>query len=176
MQMTTMTTTMSTAAAATSAVAAARPAHGLALADRGAEETFLTLTVAGQGCGVPVLAVRDVLGAQAITRIPLAPPEVAGGLNLRGRIVTAIDLRLRLGLPPRMPGESAMSVVVEQQGELYSLLADSVGEVIPLPQAEFALNPPTLDPLWREISRGVYREGGRLLVVLDVERVLAIGG
>ncbi len=161
---------------AAAAGAPPRPASGLALVDHGAGETFLTLTVAGQGCAVPVPAVRDVLGAQAITRIPLAPPEVAGGLNLRGRIVTAIDLRRRLGLPPRMPGEGAMSVVVEQQGELYSLLADAVGEVLPLPQAEFAPNPPTLDPLWREISRGVHREGGRLLIVLDVERVLAIGG
>ena len=143
--------------------------------DHAAGETFLTLTVAGQDCGVPVLAVRDVLGAQAITRIPLAPPEVAGSLNLRGRIVTAIDLRRRLGLPPRMAGESAMSVVVEQQGELYSLLADTVGEVMALPREGFAPNPPTLDPLWREISRGVHRQDGRLLVVLDVERVLPAG-
>jgi purine-binding chemotaxis protein CheW len=65
---------------------------------------MLTLTVAGQLCGVPVLAVRDILGSQAITRMPLAPREVAGSLNLRGRIVTAIELRSRLGLPPREPG------------------------------------------------------------------------
>jgi purine-binding chemotaxis protein CheW len=152
------------------------PPAALALAGRGDGETFLTLTVAGQPCALPVLAVRDVLAAQAITRIPLAPAEVAGSLNLRGRIVTAIDLRRRLGLPPRLPGEpAAMSVVVEHQGELYSLLADAVGEVIPLLREGFAPNPPTLDPLWREISRGVHREDGRLLVVLEVERVLAIG-
>jgi purine-binding chemotaxis protein CheW len=148
---------------------------GFAVAGREGE-VFLTLTVAGQPCAVPVLAVRDVLGAQAITRIPLAPPEVAGGLNLRGRIVTAIDLRRRLGLPPRAAGEGAMSVVVEQQGELYSLLADAVGEVVPLPRGGFAANPPTLDPLWREVSRGVHRQEDRLLVMLDVERVLAVGG
>ena len=68
----------------------------LALAER-EDEVFLTLTVAGQTCSIPVLLVRDVLGPQAITPIPLAPAEVAGGLNLRGRIVTAIDLRRRLG-------------------------------------------------------------------------------
>jgi purine-binding chemotaxis protein CheW len=141
----------------------------------GEAETVLTLTVAGQVCAVPVLAVRDVLGAQAITRIPLAPAEVAGSLNLRGRIVTAIDLRRRLGLPPRAAGEPAMSVVVEQGGELYSLLADTVGEVIALPPDGFAANPPTVDPLWREVSRGVHREEDRLLVLLDVGRVLAIG-
>ncbi len=139
-------------------------------------ELFLTLSVADQPCGVPVLAVRDVLGPQAITRIPLAPSEVAGGLNLRGRIVTALDLRRRLGLPDRPAGVQPMSVVVEQGGELYSLLADEVGEVLPLRAEESAVNPPTLDPLWREVSRGVHRRDGKLLIVLDVERVLAIGG
>ena len=78
---------------------------------------FVTLTVADQLCGVPVMAVRDILGPQAITRIPLAPPEIAGSLNLRGRIVTAIDLRRRLRLPPAPPGAPRMSVVVEQGGE-----------------------------------------------------------
>ncbi|MBX6747402.1 MAG: chemotaxis protein CheW [Acetobacteraceae bacterium] len=149
-------------------------ASGLALAET-AEAVFLTLTVADQLCGVPVLAVRDVLGPQTITRIPLAPPEVAGSLNLRGRIVTAIDLRRRLGLPPRDAGAAPMSVVVEREGELYSLLADQVGEVLPLPRSDRAPNPPTLDPLWREVSDGVHRLGERLLILLDVERVLAIG-
>ncbi|MFC7735128.1 chemotaxis protein CheW [Roseomonas sp. GCM10028921] len=149
------------------------------------DTAILTLTVAGQLCGVPVLGVRDILGAQAITPIPLAPPEVAGGLNLRGRIVTAVDLRRRLGLPPREPGASApMSVVVEGGGELYALLADSVGDVLALPEAGLAPNPPTLDPLWRDVCAGVYQnvpgsgqEGGaaRLLIMLDVDRVLDIG-
>ena len=148
--------------------------EGSGLAEEAAE-MFLTLTVAGQLCGVPVLAVRDVLGAQAITRIPLAPAEVAGSLNLRGRIVTAVDLRRRLGLALREDGaRGAMSVVVERDGELYSLLADEVGEVLPLPRADRACNPPTLDPLWREVSEGVHRLGERLLILLDVERILAI--
>jgi purine-binding chemotaxis protein CheW len=138
-------------------------------------DLLLTLTVAGQPCGVPVLAVRDVLGPQAITRIPLAPPEVAGGLNLRGRIVTALDLRRRLGLPAREAGAKPMSVVVEQSGELYSLLADAVGEVVPFAAEEAAPNPPTLDPLWREVSLGVHRQDDGLLVVLDVARVLDLG-
>lgn len=141
-----------------------------------AAEMVLTLTVAGQLCGVPVLAVRDILAAQAITRVPLAPPEVAGSLNLRGRIVTAIDLRRRLGLPGRPAGSPPpMSVVVEQGGELYSLLSDAVGEVVALPSEGFAGNPPTLDNTWREISRGVHRRGDGLLIMLDVDRILAIG-
>ena len=139
------------------------------------EDVFLTLTVAGQTCAVPVLMVRDVLGAHAITRIPLAPGEVAGSLNLRGRIVTAVDLRCRLGLPPRDPGTRPMSVVVEQAAELYSLQVDEVGEVVPLPGAGFTANPPTLDPLWRDVSRGVHRQEGQLVIALDVGRVLAIG-
>lgn len=141
----------------------------------GEEAVFLTLVVAGQWCAVPVLAVRDVLGAHSITRIPLAREEVAGSLNLRGRIVTALDLRLRLGLPPRGAEAAAMSVVVEQGGELYALLVDQVGEVMPLPPEGFAPHPPTLDPLWREVSDGVHRQQDRLVIVLDVGRVLAIG-
>jgi purine-binding chemotaxis protein CheW len=146
-----------------------------AVADAAAE-LVLTLTVAGQLCGVPVLAVRDILAAQAITRVPLAPPEVAGSLNLRGRIVTAIDLRRRLGLAARPAGSAPpMSVVVELGGELYSLLSDSVGEVVGLPAEGFAGNPPTLEPLWRDVSRGVHRQGEQLLIMLDVERILTIG-
>ncbi len=145
--------------------------HAVAEAD-----LVLTLTVAGQDCGVPVLVVRDVLGPQTITRIPLAPGEVEGAMNLRGRIVTAVDLRRRLGLAPRPKDRQPMSIVVELGGELYSMLADTVGEVIPLSPAERAPNPPTLDPVWREVSRGVHRRDGQLLLVLDVERLLAIGG
>jgi purine-binding chemotaxis protein CheW len=149
---------------------APRPAAGSA-------ELYLTLTLANQVCGMPVLAVRDVLGHHTLTRIPLAPPEIAGSLNLRGRIVTAIDLRQRLGLPARQPaaGERRMSVVVERDGELYSLLADAVGEVVPLPAADRLSNPPTLDPVWRSVGAGVHRLGEQLVVLLDVERVLALG-
>ena len=160
---------------------AGRPAENADVRGGGdAAEVFLTLSVSGQLCGIPVRVVRDVLGPQAITRIPLAPPEVAGSLNLRGRIVTAVDLRRRLGLPGRGPEAAApMSVVVEHGTDLYSLLADSVGDVVPLGAEGFAPNPPTLDATWRETSRGVHRdvpgEDGRLLIVLDVERVLAIG-
>ncbi|MBP0444899.1 chemotaxis protein CheW [Roseomonas sp. SSH11] len=148
------------------------------------ETAILTLTVAGQLCGVPVLGVRDILGPQVITPIPLAPPEVAGGLNLRGRIVTAVDLRRRLNLPPREAGAGApMSVVVEGGGELYALLADTVGDVLALPEAGLAPNPPTLDPLWQGVCAGVHQdlpgasgEGTQsLLIMLDVERVLDIG-
>ncbi len=139
-----------------------------------AEEVFVTLTVGDQLCGIPVLSVRDVLGPQTITRIPLAPPEVAGSLNLRGRIVTAIDLRRRLRLPPSPAGAPQMSVVAEQGGELYALLVDQVAEVMSLKAAQFERNPPTLPQEWSRYSLGIYRLQGRLLVVLDVAPLLAL--
>lgn len=141
-----------------------------------AEDTqvLVTLTVGDQLCGIPVLAVRDILGEQSITRIPLAPPEIAGSLNLRGRIVTAIDLRRRLHLPAPPPGTPRMSVVAEQGGELYALLVDQVSEVMSLDSSMFERNPPTLDMAWAAFSNGIYRLDGRLLVVLDVPRLLAL--
>jgi purine-binding chemotaxis protein CheW len=138
-------------------------------------DDFVTLTVANQLCGIPVLAVRDILGVQQVTRVPLAPPEVAGSLNLRGRIVTAIDLRRRLGLGAAEAGARPMSVVVETAGEFYSLLVDQVGEVLPLAEEAREANPPTLDPRWRSVALGVYRLQGQLMVVLDVDRLLDLG-
>ena len=140
----------------------------------GSEEAveFVTFVITGQLFGIPVLQVQDVLSTYKITRIPLAPPEIVGSLNLRGRVVTAIDVRLRLGLPPRDEGENHMSIVAECGGELYSLMVDSVGEVLALSQEGYERNPPTLDPKFRTYSDGIYRLEGQLLVVLDVIRLL----
>lgn len=138
-------------------------------------EDFVTLTIADQLFGIPVLQVRDVLGAQRITRVPLAPPEVAGSLNLRGHIVTAIDMRTRLGLPPREDGGGAMSIVVELKSELYSLLVDRVGEVLTVSMADFERHPATIDARWRDVSNGVYRLKDSLLIKLDIVRLLDLG-
>jgi purine-binding chemotaxis protein CheW len=139
---------------------------------------FVSVVISDQLFGIPVLEVRDVLASQRITRVPLAPPEVAGSLNLRGRIVTAIDIRTRLGLPERTEEQAAgkprMSVVVDHGGELYSLMVDSVGEVLSLSKTNFERTPATLDARWREVSAGIYRLAGSLLVVLDVSRLLDI--
>jgi purine-binding chemotaxis protein CheW len=136
------------------------------------ERVYVTLMVADQLFGVPIHSVQDVLGPQRINRIPLAPVEVAGSLNLRGRIVTAIDLRRRMGLPERACDQSGMSVVVDHNGELYSLIMDSAGEVMSLPASAFEPNPATLDPLWQDVTSGIYQLDGRLLVILEIERLL----
>jgi len=136
---------------------------------------YVTFVIAKQMFGIPVLKVQDVLASCEVTRIPLAPPEVAGALNLRGRIVTAIDVRLRLGLAARNTEDHQTSIVVEQNGELYSLMVDEVGEVLSLDPKGFQKNPPTLDARFREYSSGIFRLKERLLVVLDVDGLLDYG-
>jgi len=138
---------------------------------------FVTIYLAGQLCGIPVLAVHDVLSEQKITKIPGAPSAVSGALNLRGRIVTAIDLRKRLNLSEQDEKASSekMSIVVEYNGEPYSLLIDSVGDVLSVAEESFERNPVTLDPCWQSVSAGIYRLDGELLVILDVEKLLSFG-
>lgn len=137
-------------------------------------EDLVTFYIAGQLFGVPVLMVQDILNVQQITPIPLAPPEISGSLNLRGRIVTAIDVRKRLGLVDREQEES-MNIVVGHDNDLYSLMVDSVGEVLAVNSFSFEKNPPTLDQRFRDYSAGIYRLDGTLLVVLDVNRFLDYG-
>jgi len=144
------------------------------LVDTSAMREFITMYIDGQMFGIPVLQVQDVLGPQKITRVPLAPKEVAGSLNLRGRIVTAIDVRTRLGLPPRSDDGKSMSVVADHNGEFYSLIVDQVGEVMALAASDYEKTPATLDERWREISDGVYRLKDMLLIVIDVKRLLRI--
>ena len=140
------------------------PGHGL----------IVSLQVGGQLCGLPVGAVRDVLGPQTITRVPLAAPEIAGNLNLRGRIVTTIDLRKRLGLQVPPGSHPAMSVVTEHGPKLYALLVDRVLEVVSVASLALAPLPPTIAAGWAGFGTGVYQLPDGLLVMLDVHRVLAL--
>src|SRR5437588_5784145 len=93
---------------------------------------YVTVMLDGQLFGLPILRVQDVFMPDRMTRVPLAPPEVAGVLNLRGRIVTAIDMRRRLGLPALDDGRARMAIGVECKGESYGLLIDVIGEVLKL--------------------------------------------
>jgi purine-binding chemotaxis protein CheW len=144
----------------------------MTVANGSAQGIFVTLSVGGQMFGIPVLQVRDILGPQKITHVPLAPPEVLGSLNLRGRIVTAIDVRVRLGLSPQSDDSPSMSIVVDYDEELYSLVVDKIGEVISLSSEIYEKNPATLDAHWQDVSNGIYRLKDCLLVVLDVARLL----
>ena len=137
-------------------------------------EDFVTFTIGNQLFGIPVLRVQDILTPDQIAPIPLAPKEVRGSINLRGRIVTVIDVRVRLSLPRRENAGNGknMGVTVEQDNDLYTLLVDQIGDVIGLSPTLYEKNPGTLDPKWRDFSNGVYRLEKQLLVVLDIERLL----
>ncbi len=135
-------------------------------------ENYVTFIVKEQMFGIPVLKVQDILTPDRIAFIPLAPPEVTGAINLRGRIVTVLDVRVRLGLEKRDSIKDSMGVTIDHQNELYTLLVDKVGDVIGLESDLFEGNPSTLDPIWREFASGVFRLEGKIMVVLDVEKLL----
>jgi purine-binding chemotaxis protein CheW len=133
---------------------------------------YVTFTTADQLFGLPIEGVQDVFKPSSITRVPLAGAEIAGVLNLRGRIVTAIELRSRLGLGQRDNGSVPMAIGIESKGESFGLLVDAVGEVLKLADSEREPNPINLDRNLGRVSAGVYRLDGQLLVVLDIDRVL----
>jgi purine-binding chemotaxis protein CheW len=136
---------------------------------------YVTATIGGQLFGLPIGRVQDVFMPERLTRVPLAATEVAGLLNLRGRIVTVIDMRRRLDFEERAENgakRGPLALGIEHKGESYGLLIDHIGEVLKLSAASREGNPVNLDPRLARVSAGVHRLDGRLLVVLDVERVL----
>src|SRR5579872_499382 len=100
----------------------------------GAVVEYVTAMIGGQLFGLPISRVQDVFMPERVTRVPLASREIAGVLNLRGRIVTVIDMRARLGLPKNDDGKPPMAVGVDLRGESYGLLIDQIGEVLRLPE------------------------------------------
>ena len=135
---------------------------------------YVTALIGGQLFGLPISRVQDVFMPERLTRVPLSSSDVAGVLNLRGRIVTAIDMRARLGLPKNEDGKPPMAVGVELRGESYGLLIDSIGEVLKLADDSREVNPVNLDPRLTKMADGVHRLEGQLMVVLDVDRILEI--
>jgi purine-binding chemotaxis protein CheW len=148
-------------------------------------DEYVTFTAAGQLFGLPIERVQDVFKPSIITRVPLAGPEIAGVLNLRGRIVTAIHLSNRLDLESQplesqrseSDGEAVapMAIGIESGTESFGLLVETVGEVLKLPVSGREPNPINLDRRLSRVSAGVFRLDGQLLVVLDVDRVLELG-
>lgn len=147
-------------------------------ATTGARSTveYITVSIGDQLFGIEVTSVHDVFAPQGITHVPFAPSDVAGIVNMRGRIVTMIDMRERLKLPPYETLDGCMSVGIEKNTESYGLIIDKVGEVLPLERDLMERNPANLDERWRAISLGVYRLEGNLLIILDVDHVLNFGG
>ena len=135
---------------------------------------YVTVTIGDHMFGLPVFRVQDVFVPVGLTRVPLAPPEVAGILNLRGRVVTAIDMRSRLDFGEREPGTPVMAIGIEFKGESYGLLVDAVGEVMQLHNSACEAKPTNLDPRLSRVAAGIYRLEGQLMVVLDVDRILDI--
>lgn len=144
------------------------------VADTSAAEVggqFTTFYVNKMLFGVEVVRVQEVLRAQATTRVPLAPPVVSGLINLRGQIVTAIDMRRRLNLPPRGDGARPMNIVVRTADELVSLLVDEIGDVLEVEAAKFERRPQNVDPAISELIRGVFKLKEQLLLILDTESI-----
>ncbi|HET7848282.1 MAG TPA: chemotaxis protein CheW [Pseudolabrys sp.] len=136
---------------------------------------YVTAGIGGQMFGLPILSVQDVFVPDRLTRVPLSQPEIAGVLNLRGRILTLIDMRRRLGLEGKSSDGQAMAIGVESRGESYGLLVDSVGEVLKLDDRARENSPINLDPRLARVCAGIHRLEGQLLVVLDVDRILDLG-
>lgn len=138
------------------------------------ENQYVSFFVDGQLLGIPVNLVQEVLNPQKIAHVPLARPEITGLLNLRGQIVTAVNLRRRLGLPDLSEGKQSMNVVVRHLTESYSLLVDEVGDVINVAEDSLQPVPPTLDAHWKAVTSGVFRLEGRLFVILNVPALLGV--
>ncbi len=136
------------------------------------EHQYCTFYLAGHYFGLDVLKVQEIIRYQEMTRVPLSPPVVRGLINLRGQIVTAIDLRLRLELADRPADQLPVNVVVHTDDGAVSLLVDEIGDVLEVSEKMFERPPETLKGTARELIRGAYKLEDRLLLILDTERTV----
>lgn len=139
-----------------------------------APSEFVTFRLVDQWIGIPVMIVQEVLVAQRIARVPLAQDGIPGLLNLRGQIVTAVDLRSTLKLPPRDAQSEYMNVVVRHDGELFAFMVDDVGDVVTVDHDAIEAPPSTLDERWRAATSGIVRRDHDLLVVMNVPDLLKL--
>jgi purine-binding chemotaxis protein CheW len=135
-------------------------------------DEVVTFRLGDQWFGVAVLNVQEVIGQLRVARVPLAAPGIAGFLNLRGQIVTAIDLHQRLQIPCDRSEPSSMNVVVRDRDELFALVVDEVGDVAAVAPGALEPAPASLDGAWARICTGVVRMDQGLLAVIDVTRLL----
>ena len=146
------------------------------MANENEAHQFATFFVDGLFFGIGVLNVQEVLRRQEMTRVPLAPPVVEGLINLRGQIVTALDMRRRLRLRPRGTDQPPMNVVVRSEDGAVSLLVDEIGDVVHVTPDQWEPAPRNLAPEMKALISGVYKLSGRLLLVLNTDRVLEVQG
>jgi purine-binding chemotaxis protein CheW len=133
---------------------------------------YVTVMIGAQVFGIPIHQVNEIFKPERLTPVPLSHPDIAGVLNLRGRIVTMIDCRRRLGIAADRVAQEYMAVGVERDGDHYGLLFDGAGEVLRFAPEQIEPAPVNLDPHWKRVSKGVYRMEGGLLVLLDIEILL----
>ncbi len=135
---------------------------------------FCTFRVADYLYGVDVLDVQEVISLQPMTRLPLGPSEIRGLINLRGQIVAAIDMRRRFGLPPAAPERAPVNVVVRVDDNAVSLLADTIGDVVEIDEADTSPIPETVPPEVRAMLRNIYKFDRELLHVIDVRHAAGV--
>lgn len=139
-----------------------------------ASRQYCTFFLGDQCYGLDVLNVQEIVRPQALTRVPLAHPMIRGLINLRGQIVTAIDLRTRLGLPARESCNESVNVVIQTDDGSVSLLVDEIGDVLEVTERQFERPPETLRGSVRDLIRGAYKLPDRLLIVLDPELIVSV--
>ncbi len=139
-----------------------------------ASKQLCTFYLDGLLFGVEVTRVQEVIRHQVMTPVPLAPSVVSGLINLRGQIVTALDLRRRLGLPPLPEGTLPMNVVVRHDEGAISLLVDEIGDVVDVDEASFEASPEMLDPAVKGLIGGVYKVHPQLLLVLNTDLAVRV--
>mgnify|MGYP002640094787 FL=1 len=140
------------------------------------QKQFCTFYLDNHTFGVKVEQVQEVFRYQEMTKVPLAPREVRGLINLRGQIITALDLRLRLGMQPMPEGKLPMNVVVRTEDGVVSLLVDEIGDVLQVPEDVYESPPETIPQEVRKLVLGVYKLEGRLLLILDSEKAVNVTG
>ena len=138
----------------------------------GGRASYVTATIAGQLFGVPIEGVHDVFHIGMLTSVPLAPPDVVGLTNFRGRVVTALDIRGRLGLAPVPVAPGTMAIGIEHGTDAYGLVVDRIGEIVAVDHDGLQACPIHLDPSWAALSEGVYPTETGLMVVLDIDAML----
>ena len=138
------------------------------------QSEYVTFRLVDQWMGIPVLMVQEVLNAQRIASVPLTGAAVAGFLNLRGQIVTAVDLRTTLELPTRENGAEFMNVVVGHEAELFAFMVDEVGDVVSVTRNAIEPAPATLGVRWSSVCEGIVRRDAELLVIVNVNELLRL--